>query len=382
MGKYRIWISPPHLGGNEKEYVKDAFDKNWITTIGDNVSGFEEDVRQYLGENSYAVALNSGTAALHLALILLNVQKDDYVLCQDLTFAATINPVVYLGANPILIDSERETWNLSPVFLEEAVQACLKKGKKPKAIVWVNLYGMPAHIKEIREIGKRYEIPLLEDSAESFGSRYYGQKCGTFGDVAVLSFNGNKIITTSGGGMLLSSEKTLIEKARFLASQAKDPAPYYLHSHIGYNYAMSNIVAGIGRGQMEVLEKRIAARRANHLFYKQALAGLPGFQVHSEPNENYFSNHWLTCLLIDPKQTGGIDRETIRLKLANKGIESRPLWNPMHLQPVFKPYDFYGDGTSEDLFRQGLCLPSGSNLSETDLNEIVSLLKDRPMKEN
>ncbi|GHT46566.1 pyridoxal phosphate-dependent aminotransferase [Bacteroidia bacterium] len=376
MGTNKIWISPPHLSGKEMDFVQDAFDKNWITTMGDNVTGLEQDIETYLGGGEHAVVVNSGTAALHLSLLLLGVGKGDVVLCQDLTFAATVNPVIYLGAEPVLVDSERQTWNVSPAFLEEAVADCIQKGKKPKVIVWVDLYGMPAQIHAIREIARKYDIALIEDAAEAFGSSYDGKKCGTWGDISVISFNGNKIITTSGGGVLLSAKKEQVEKARFLATQARDEAPWYQHSQIGYNYRMSNITAGVGRGQMTVLDERVEARRANNRFYREALTALPGIQVHAEPDEHYFSNHWLSCLLIDPKQTGGVDCSRIRSKLAESNIESRFLWKPMHLQPVFKDCRFYGDGTSEALFATGLCLPSGSNLTKEELTEIVDSIKN------
>ena len=370
----RVWLSPPHTCGKELDFIQDAFAKNWIAPVGENVTGFEEDICRFLGKNIHATAVNTGTAALHLALIILGVKRDDYVICQDLTFIATVNPAVYLGATPVLVDSERETWNMSPDFLEVAIKDCLKKGKKPKAIIWVNLYGMPAKIDEIRQIAQSYEIPLLEDAAESFGSKYKGNNCGAFGDIAMISFNGNKIITTSNGGVLLSGNKKFTDKARFLAFQAKDNAPYYQHSTIGYNYALSNVSAGIGRGQMTVLPERITARRTNNAFYRKAFTGIPGIKVHKEPNENYFSNHWLSCILIDPKLTGGVTREDIRLKLEKCNIESRPLWNPMHLQPVFKDCAFYGDGTSEELFDKGLCLPSGSNLKQEELELVKEIV--------
>ncbi len=371
---FRIWLSPPHTCGKELEFIQDAFDKNWIAPMGDNIDGFEQDVVDYIGGDVNAVALNTGTAALHLALILLGVKRDDYVICQGLTFSATINPVVYLGATPVFVDSELETWNLSPYFLRKAIEDCIRKNKRPKAIIWVNLYGMPAQIDEIKSIADEYGIVLLEDAAESLGSAYRGRKCGAFGDVSAISFNGNKIITTSNGGMLLSKKKESVEKALFLATQARDPFPYYQHSHIGYNYRMSNISAGIGRGQMTVLQDRVNARRANNAFYQQAFAGMPGIKVHKEPNSDFYSNHWLSCILVDPAQTGGVSREDIRLKLRESGIESRPLWKPMHLQPVFEDCVFYGDGTSEKLFEQGLCLPSGSNLKPEELEEVKGVV--------
>lgn len=372
--KYKILLSPPHLSGREMSFIQDAFEKNWIAPLGENTRKFEEDICTFLGENMYATALNTGTAALHLAMILLGVGKDDYVICQDLTFVATVNPVLYLGAKPVLVDSEKETWNISPDFLEVAIKDCIKKGKKPKAIVWVNLYGMPAKIKEIKEIAQKYEIPLLEDAAESLGSEYKKRKCGTFGDISVISFNGNKIITTSNGGMLLSKNKYYTDRAHFLSSQARDDAPYYQHSVIGYNYRISNITAGIGRGQITVLPERISSRRANNAFYQKAFENIPGIIVHKEPNEDFFSNHWLSCILVDPKQTGGIDREKIRLKLLEARIESRPVWKPMHLQPLFEHCTFYGEGVSTELFDMGLCLPSGSNLSQEELEEIKNVI--------
>ncbi len=373
---YKIWLSPPHLCGKEMDFVEDAFRKNWIAPVGENIDGFEQDVTQYVGEDTYGVALNTGTAALHLALVLLGVERDDYVICQDLTFVASVNPVIYLGARPVLVDSEPDTWNMSPAFLREAIEGCIQKGKKPKAIVWVNLYGMPAKIDEILRIAAEYGIFLLEDAAEALGSTYKGKKCGSFGDISVISFNGNKIITTSNGGMLLSKKKEWVEKALFLATQARDAAPHYQHSQIGYNYRISNVSAGLGRGQMTVLADRVAARRANHTFYQQALAGLPGITVHTEPGSEFFSNHWLSCILVDPGQTGGITREDIRLKLWKSAIETRPLWKPMHLQPVFEGCAFYGGDISTDLFDKGLCLPSGSNLKQEELEEIAYLIKN------
>ncbi len=372
----RIWLSPPHTCGKELDFIHDAFAKNWIAPAGENITGFEQDICSFLGENIYATAVNTGTAALHLALIILGVKRDDYVICQDLTFIATVNPAVYLGATPVLVDSEKETWNMSPEFLEVAIKDCLRKGKKPKAIVWVNLYGMPAQIDEITRIAQKYEIPLLEDAAESLGSKYKGQYCGTFGDIAMISFNGNKIITTSNGGVFLSKNKVYTDKARFLASQAKDNVPYYQHSAIGYNYGLSNISAGIGRGQMTVLSDHIAARRANNAFYQKTLAGIPGIKVHAEPNNDFYSNHWLSCISVDPNQTNGITCEDIRLKLWEYAIESRPLWKPMHLQPVFKDCAFYGDGTSEELFDKGLCLPSGSNMKKEELEEVSQIIME------
>lgn len=377
MDKTKIWLSPPHLSGGEMKYVEDAFSKNWITTKGDNIVGFEKDVESYLGEKQFAVALSSGTAAIHLALIVLGVKKDDWVLCQDLTFAASVNPVTYLGAKPVLIGSEPDTWNISPSYLEEAILDCLEKGKKPKAVIWVNLYGMPAQIDEITRIARKYDIALLEDAAESLGASYKDRKCGTFGDISVVSFNGNKIVTTSGGGMLISANKVYIERARFLANQAKENVPWYEHKEIGFNYGLSNICAGIGRGQMLVLEDRIEQRRKNNEFYRKHLIDIPGISFQSEPNSDFYSNYWLTSILVDPEKTNGVTREDIRRALDEANIESRPLWKPMHLQPVFADCPFYGDGTSEKLFEQGLCLPSGSILTEEELGRVVEVVKFR-----
>jgi dTDP-4-amino-4,6-dideoxygalactose transaminase len=370
-----IYLSPPHTCGKELDFIQDAFAKNWVAPMGENISGFEQDICQFLGKNIHATTVNTGTAALHLALILLGVQRDDYVICQDLTFIATANPAVYLGATPVFVDSERETWNMSPDFLETAIKDCLKKGKKPKAIVWVNLCGMPAKIEEIRQIAQTYKIPLLEDAAESLGSKYKGDYCGTFGDIAIISFNGNKIITTSNGGVLLSKNRAFTDKARFLASQAKDNTPYCQHSAIGYNYALSNISAGIGRGQMLVLPQRIEQRRKNNQLYREHLADIEGIVFQTEPSADFYSNYWLTSILIDPKKTNGITRENIRMALEDVNIESRPLWKPMHLQPVFADCPYYGNETSDALFEKGLCLPSGSILTEEDLLRVIAVIK-------
>ena len=375
MGKFRIWISPPHLSGNELDFVKDALDKNWITSAGDNVNGFEQDLEEFIGNDNTVVALNSGTSALQLALLLLGIEKGDQVICQDFTFVASINPVAYIGAEPVFVDSERDTWNMSPEYLEQAIRSSLKRGKKPKAILWVNLYGMPAKIKEIQYISQKYEIPLIEDAAESLGSAYYGQKCGGFGDLSILSFNGNKIITTSAGGALLSKRKDWMDRARYLASQAKEDKPYYQHSELGYNYGMSNILAGIGRGQMNVLNERVEARRAVNRFYQQAFSGFPGIEVLTEPSDNYFSNYWLSCILTDSEENNGTTPEAIRLKLADAGIETRRLWKPMHLQPLYDTCRYFGEGVAVDLFNRGLCLPSGSALTEENLNEIATAIK-------
>lgn len=371
----KIWLSSPHMGGQELKYIHDAFDSNWIAPLGPNVSGFENDLQDYLKDAQQQntreiVALSSGTAALHLALILLGVKQGDEVLCQSMTFAASASPIVYQGAIPIFIDSEQDTWNLCPNALETAIKDRISKGKKPKAIIAVHLYGMPFKVEEITAIAQKYEIPLIEDSAESLGSSYKNQKCGTFGDLAILSFNGNKIITTSGGGALVTKTKSLKERALFLATQARDEAPHYQHSEIGYNYRMSNISAGIGRGQMEVLDKHVQLRQKNHQFYTSIFKDIEGITVFKEPNSNFISNHWLSCVLFDNTKTKGIDNTTLRLALEKENIESRPLWKPMHLQPVFKKAPFYGENVAENLFDKGLCLPSASNLSDTDLERI------------
>lgn len=370
----KIWLSSPHMGGTEEKYVQEAFDSNWVAPLGPNVNGFEQDIADYLQDDMYVAALTSGTSALHLGLILLGVQPGDEVICQSFTFSASANPIKYLGATPVFVDSEDETWNMSPRFLEEAIMDRVAKGKKPKAIIPVHLYGMPAKMDEIMAIADRYDIPVLEDAAEALGSSINGKMCGTFGKIAALSFNGNKIITTSGGGALVAHDKELVNKARFLSTQARDEAPHYQHSHVGYNYRMSNICAGIGRGQMEVLDTRIAQRRRIYNWYTEEMGAIPGVSFVTEP-EGYFSNRWLTTILVDPKQSN-ITRETLRLAFESKNIESRPLWKPMHMQPVFEGCPFYGDGTSERLFEQGLCLPSGSNLGDTELTRIKAVIQD------
>lgn len=369
----RIWLSSPHIGHSEKKFVEDAFTTNWVAPLGPNVDGFEADLSQYTGVAHTAV-LSSGTAALHLALIILDVQKDDVVLCQSFTFSATANPIVYQGATPVFIDSEEETWNMDPVLLEQSIQHYLSINKKPKAIIPVHLYGMPAKLDEIIRIAKQYEIPVIEDAAEALGSAYHNKPCGAFGDLSILSFNGNKIITTSSGGALLSANGEWIKKARFLSTQARDAAPHYQHSHIGYNYRMSNVLAGIGRGQMQVLPERIDQRRNNYAFYKDSFKDVPGISFQPETIGN-FSNRWLTCILVDPKKTNGITREDIRLHLEKDNIESRPLWKPMHLQPIFKDAPYFGNDVSGKLFEQGLCLPSGSNLLPNDLERVAVKIK-------
>ncbi len=382
----RIYLSSPHMGGEEVTFIKEAFDSNWISPIGPNVDGFERELSEY-NAMDYCVSLSSGTAAIHLALIILGVKQDDEVICSSFTFSGSCNPIVYQGATPIFIDSEPETWNMDPVLLEEAINDRMKKGKKPKAIIVVHLYGMPCRIAEIMDIAKKFDIPVIEDAAEALGSTYKEQRLGTFGDIGIFSFNGNKIITTSGGGAMVSRNKEWIQKAKFLATQARDPAPHYQHSEIGYNYRLSNICAGIGRGQLKVIDLRVSQRRSNFFFYERELGQLPGVAFQPEAKGN-FSNRWLTCLTIDPSKSKGVTREKLRLALEEDNIESRPLWKPMHLQPVFKDAPFYSSSTypspqekgrdeavSETLFETGLCLPSGSNLSKDDLNRLVSIIK-------
>ena len=373
MDKPKIWLSSPHMGGNEKQYVDDAFSSNWIAPLGPNVTGFENDIVSYLSNEVHVGALSSGTAALHLGLILLDVKPGDEVLCQSMTFSASANPIVYLGAKPIFIDSEKDTWNICPEALETAIKDRIAKGKKPKAIIAVHLYGMPYKVTEIRAIADKYEIPILEDSAEALGSSYKGQKCGTFGDISVLSFNGNKIITTSGGGAIVSKDKKNIEKAIFLSTQARDNAPHYQHSEIGYNYRMSNICAGIGRGQMEVLDKHVSLRREMHSFYKSVFEEIEEASLFSEFNENYFSNFWLSTIVFSDTKK---NPEELRLLFEKENIETRPLWKPMHLQPVFKDAPYYGGNIAETLFKNGLCLPSGSNLLLHDKERIKECLNN------
>lgn len=371
----KIWLSSPHMGGNERQFVTEAFDSNWVAPLGPNVNGLEKDIASYLDDQIHAAALSSGTAALHLALILSGVQAGDEVICQSMTFSASANPIRYQNATPVFIDSETDTWNMDPEFLEEAIKDRVAKGKKPKAIIPVHLYGMPAKMDEILAVAEKYQILIIEDAAEALGSSINGKKCGTFGAMGILSFNGNKIITTSGGGALVSKNEEYIKKATFLATQARDPAPHYQHSHIGYNYRMSNICAGIGRGQMEVLPERIEQRRKNFCFYQKELTGFDGIRFVNEP-AGFFSNRWLTTILVDPEKTNGVTREDIRLALEKENIESRPLWKPMHLQPVFAEYPYYGNQVAERLFENGLCLPSGSNLTEGELERVLQVFKN------
>jgi dTDP-4-amino-4,6-dideoxygalactose transaminase len=373
MNKDKILLSSPHMGGSEQKYIQEAFDTNWIAPVGANIDAFELDLENYLGDG-HVTALNSGTAAIHLGLIILGVAAGDEVICQSLTFSASANPILYQGAIPIFIDSEPDTWNLCPVALEEAIVERISKGATPKAIIAIELYGVPYKIEEIRIIANKYAIPILEDSAEALGSSYKGKLCGTFGDISTLSFNGSKIITTSGGGAIITATKELKERAIFLATQAKENAPHYQHSEVGYNYRMSNVSAGIGRGQMEVLDEHVDSRRKMHEFYMDLFKDIKGVSVYTVPNADYFANYWLTAVLIDPTETKGITNETVRLKLLEENIESRPLWKPMHLQPIYRASPYYGNNIAETLFNKGLCLPSGSNLSDEDRARIKSVL--------
>ena len=368
----KIWLSSPHMGGNEQKYVNVAFDTNWVAPLGPNVNGLELDLETYIAQNKHVAALSSGTSAIHLALIMSGVVAGDEVLCQTFTFSASANPILYQGATPVFIDSEELTWNMCPAALEAAIEDRMAKGKKPKAIIVVHLYGMPAQMYKIMAIASKYNIKVIEDAAEALGSTINGQACGTFGDFGVFSFNGNKIITTSGGGALICNSQAEKEKATFYATQSRDDAPHYEHSHIGYNYRMSNICAGIGRGQMEVLDLRVKQRRNNYDFYFNNLYKNK-FAFLNEP-EGYFSNRWLSTVLV--KENNSFSREDVRLALEKENIEARPLWKPMHMQPVFTSYPYYGKKVSETLFEQGLCLPSGSNLTITELETIKKAIQN------
>jgi dTDP-4-amino-4,6-dideoxygalactose transaminase len=361
------------MGGSEQKFVTEAFDTNWIAPLGPNVNGFEDDLQSYLGGQNHVAALSSGTGAIHLALQLLHVGIGDEVLCQSFTFSASANPIVYQGATPVFIDSETETWNMSPELLEIAIKDRIEKYKKPKAIIAVHLYGMPYKANEINAIAKKYDIPVVEDSAEALGSTYMTKYCGTLSDLGILSFNGNKIITTSGGGALITKDQKMKDSAVFLSTQARDNAVHYEHSSIGFNYRMSNVLAGIGRGQMEVIDDRVQARRENYNFYKTNLSKYNSITFLEEP-QGFYSNRWITCIKTDSFEK----REQIRLALLEDDIESRPLWKPMHMQPVFKDCLHFTNGVSEDLFEKGLCLPSGSNLSQNDLDRILEIIIKTP----
>ena len=368
--KSKIWLSSPHMSGKELQYINEAFDSNWIAPLGPNVNAFEQGLEAILGHGSHVAALSSGTAAIHLALIILDIKAGDEVICQSKTFSASANPIVYQGATPVFVDSEEDTWNLCPIQLEIAIKDRITKGKKPKAIVTVHLYGMPYKVDDIHQIAKNYGIPVIEDAAEALGSTYKERNCGTFGDIAILSFNGNKIITTSGGGALVTSSKEIKNKAVFLATQARDSAPEYLHSHIGYNYRMSNVLAGIGRGQLEILDSHVQKRRHNYEFYKSHLNHIDALTFVDEGN-HCFSNRWLSTIITESYTM----REELRLHFENENIETRPLWKPMHQQPIFSDAPKYLNGVSDDLFEKGLCLPSGSNLTDTELDRILESFK-------
>jgi len=375
MNLSKIWLSSPHMGGNEIKYINTAFDENWIAPLGPNVNGFEQDLKDFIGNGKEVAALSSGTAAIHLALIQLGVGLGDEVLCQSFTFSASANPITYQGAKPVFIDSEKQTWNMCPIALKKAIETRIELGKKPKAIIVVHLYGMPALMDDIMELSTQYDIPVIEDAAEALGSTYKNQKCGTFSNFGILSFNGNKIITTSGGGALVCSSEETKKKAVFYATQSRDDAPHYQHSHIGYNYRLSNISAGIGRGQMEVLEDHISLRRKMHFFYIDLFASVEGIEVFEEPSADFYSNHWLSAITVNPELTNGITREDLRLAFEKENIECRPLWKPMHMQPIFKDSPYYGGNVAESLFNEGLCLPSGSNLTDEDRNRISNVIK-------
>ncbi len=369
----KIWLSSPHMGGGEQKYIQEAFDTNWIAPLGANVNGFEKDLENYLGKNSHVACVSSGTSAIHLALIIAGVQRDDEVICQSFTFCGSANPIKYCGAIPVFVDSENETWNISPEYLEEAIKDGIARGKKPKAAIIVHLYGMPAKIKKLEAICKKYDVFLIEDAAEALGSSYKGEKCGTFGDISILSFNGNKIITTSSGGALVCRSAEHKEKAIYLATQARDDAPHYQHSEIGYNYRMSNIVAGIGRGQMEILDKHVELRQKNNQFYKRIFEKIDDVKLFQEPSENFVSNHWLSSITFE-KIYENHNSENLRLYLHGFNIEARPLWKPMHLQPVFEDNIYFGSNISSRLFDTGLCLPSGSNLTTAELDKIEQVI--------
>lgn len=367
--KEKIWLSSPHMGGQELKFIHEAFEQNWIAPLGPNVDYFEKDLESFLDSDVQVVALSSGTATLHLALIQCGVTTGDEVICQSMTFAASANPIVYQGATPVFVDSEDKTWNMDPIVLEEAIRDRMRKGKKPKAIIAVHLYGMPFNVEAIAAVAEKYDIPLIEDAAEALGSTFAGRSCGTFGRFGILSFNGNKIITTSGGGAMICQNNRDKEKTIFLSTQARDQAAHYQHSEIGYNYRMSNVCAGIGRGQMEVIYERIRARRAMNHFYREIFSNIEGVSFLTEPSPAYFSNYWLSTIVLDPQKTR-VTTEDLRLALSEDNIESRPLWKPMHLQPVFKDAPYYGGRVSEELFLRGLCLPSGSNLTHEDRSRI------------
>lgn len=372
----RIWLSLAHMGGKEQDFIQEAFDTNWVVPLGPNVDGFEKDLQEFLGEGVHVVALSAGTAAIHLGLVQMGVTQGDEVICQSFTFSASANPITYQGGKPVFVGSEPDTWNMSPRFLREAIEDRIAQtGRKPKAIIPVHLYGMPARMDEILTIADEYGIPVLEDAAEALGSEYRRRKCGTFGEFACLSFNGNKMITTSGGGALVCRTAEEAARTKFFATQARDKAPHYQHSHIGYNYRMSNICAGIGRGQMYVLEDHIARRREINQLYRTLLQDVPGIAFHTNPDADFDSNYWLTCIVIDSDKAG-FTREDLRLRMEQENIETRPLWKPMHLQPVFADCPYYGDNTEGRLFDDGLCLPSGPTLTDKDIERVANVIKE------
>ncbi|MGE8204564.1 DegT/DnrJ/EryC1/StrS family aminotransferase [Heyndrickxia sp. NPDC080065] len=377
VNKNRILLSPPHLSGHEEKYINEAFKTNWIAPLGPNVDAFEKEICQYVRADD-AIAVSSGTAAIHLALSLLEVKRGDTVFCSSLTFVASANPIIYQGAEPVFIDSEPETWNMSPQALEKAFKIASFEGKLPKAVIVVNLYGQSAKMDEILSLCNKYGVPVIEDAAESLGSTYKGKASGTFGRFGIYSFNGNKIITTSGGGMLVSNDTDAIKKARFLATQARDPAPHYQHSIMGFNYRMSNVLAGIGRGQLKMLEDRVKTRRFIFERYKKELDMIHGISFMPEL-ENTFSNRWLSVITIDEQETG-ISTITLLQSLAEENIEARPVWKPLHMQPLFKGYRYYqhseNENISEKLFRTGICLPSGSSLTKEDQLRVINSIKN------
>lgn len=372
--KPRILLSYVHMGGTERDWVEKAFESEWIVPLGPNVDEFEHRLEKYLGAPN-VVALSAGTAAIHLALVALGVGSGDEVICQSFTFAASANPIKYQGADPVFVDSEPDTWNMSPDALEEAIIDRKKQTEHyPKAIIPVYLYGMPAKMDEIRAIADKYGIPIVEDSAEALGSEYKGKKCGTLGNYGCLSFNGNKIITTSGGGALVCHSKEEADRVKFYATQAREQRPYYYHETIGYNYRLSNVSAGIGCGQMDVLQPHVELRRAIHDFYTKELAEIDGLSVQQNPSTDFNSNFWLSTVLIDPKT--GKDPESLRQFMLDAGVETRRLWRPMHMQPVFADAPYYGGTTCETLFDRGLCLPSGSGLKEEELRYVADKIKE------
>ncbi|WP_426490499.1 DegT/DnrJ/EryC1/StrS family aminotransferase [Hymenobacter sp. 102] len=366
----RLYLSPPHLGRHELNYLHKAIEDNWVAPVGPNLDGFERDICEFTGAG-HCVALSSGTAAIHLGLRLLGVGPGDEVLCPSFTFVATANPILYLGARPVFVDSEAETWNICPERLREALEDMQRQNRRPRALIIVHLYGMPCRLREVLAVAAEFGVPVLEDAAEALGSRYAGQPLGTFGDVGVFSFNGNKILTTSGGGALVTNRPDWAEKVRFWATQARDAAPHYQHSELGYNYRLSNLLAGIGRGQMELLADRVKKRREIYAWYQEHLHAIPSLTLGPQEPKAGHSNRWLSCVLLNPTETA-VTPEQLRLHLETRNIESRPLWKPLHLQPLFADAPMYGGEVCADLFARGLCLPSGSAMTESDLQRVAS----------